>query len=232
MGKDRYQGKWSFGLLWIIVNTLSWGIYIVVGIAAGWVVWQAYQDLSRGQGIPFLANESNRYLIVVIIFGVCGGAIIGSLQHLVLKPRFHLEGKKWVSATIIGITVYTVITILVSPFVVNTFVASIRLPVDSLHVIYSIISMFTSLIAFAALGIAQWFVLRQHFTKSGWWIVATVIASGFSTFVTSTFARGGDGSSLLYSIVYYSVEGLIYGLATLIALAIISSNQVRMIEEE
>jgi hypothetical protein len=215
MKKDRHQRKWAFGLSWVIVNTFSWALYTLVAMAAGWVMWEAYQYLRTERVMRFLSDESNRIWIAVVILGVCWGAIIGFFQQLVLKQRFDLEGRTWILATLIGVTIYIILRTSVSSFAVN--IAPSR---ASLYVI-NILGTFA---CSTALGIAQWLILRQYFSRSGWWIVATVIALGIPSLATSTFFGGGGKSFLLSSVVSLAVEGLIYGLITLIALTLISKQ--------
>jgi hypothetical protein len=223
MGSGKYKGKWTFGLLWIIVNTFSWGIFVALGGVSGWVAWQSYQYFSRGRGVPFLGDESNRILIALVILGLSWGAIIGLLQYSVLKRHLNLRGRKWILATIIGITIY-----LLSIDFLSAFAANIRLSMGFLNVV-SGIHKFTS---WLALGLAQWFILRHHFTKSGWWVVTTVIALGFSTFLTSTFFRTGGRNFLPNTIISSSIEGLIYGVSTLIVLTFFFGQTVNAVDKD
>jgi hypothetical protein len=201
MRKDRERVKWTFGPLWIIANTLGWGTFIIVSMAAGWIVWEVY-DNSYGQlGTRFLHSESIRVVIALVLSSVCWGAIIGVLQQFVLRRHFELEVKKWVLATTFGLTVYRTVQILVPALAANMAFRS-----------YQILPGISTFVSAVAFGIAQWFVLRRYMKRSGWWIAATASALWLSHFAfpTGVFTD------------FFLAEGLLYGVATWITLAVIS----------
>ena len=215
MIKDWQQRKWAFGLLWIIANTFGWGIYILIGFAVGWIVWQAYQDLNPyyGHSFYFLTKESNRILIAFVISSIGWGAIVGFLQKLVIRRCFKLELKGWILATIIGLLLYE--TVCHSYVYIH---AKVWIPVLSPYISYM-----CALIAPLMLGVAQWFVLRRYCARSGWWIVATMASLWLSAFTIqpyTTYAPGYDGN-LVLTFIGFPLEGLIYGIATSVVLTII-----------
>ena len=219
MSNNSQQGTWNFGLLWIIVNTCGWGMYVIIAAAAGWIVWQAYQELSYGQGIQFLANESNRILIAIVIFSLCWGAIVGLVQQFVLRRRFKLEGKRWVLATIIGLLVYVAVR----------DSATLLAVIVMIPTLYSYVPYICKFTAPFALGVAQWFILRRYFARSGWWIAATVVSLWLSSFIPSATEYGRNISLYIAS---FPIEGLIYGIATLFALTIITKQSIVAVEIE
>lgn len=115
MRKNREQGKWSFGLLWVIVNTLGWGLNILLAPAAGWIVWQSSQYLGGPLCNP-LGDELNSTLLTMIVLGLSTGGIIGGFQLLILARRFELKEKNWVLANMVGMTLYVTIPFLWSWF--------------------------------------------------------------------------------------------------------------------
>ncbi len=207
MGKESDQGKRTFELLWIAANTFSWGISFIVAMVSGWAVYQFYQSLGLGQGIRFLADELSRILIAMIIYGFCWGAIVGLLQQAVLGRRYSLGGRPWALATMLGLLVFRFFSN-PAPFFALIFGGDYYSLPPLLYSIFTLGSLF-------ALGVAQWFILRRYFEKSGWWIVATAIALW-----PSTLAVEGQGTILPY-LVASPLAGLIYGVVTLIALIII-----------
>jgi len=224
MRKDRERGKRTFGPLWIIANTFGWGTLIIVSRAAGWIEWEFYDNYGRDlffrfRTFRFLPNGSIRMVIGLVIIGLCWGAIVGVLQQFVLRRRFELAGKRWVLVTVIGLTVYTTVEVLVPALAVSLAFRS-----------YQILTGISTFVSPFAFGIAQWFLLRRYFTRSGWWIAATAIASWLSHFALSTFATGQLRSSVL--IAFYLVQGLLYSVTTLIALTAIFRQSTVAVENE
>jgi hypothetical protein len=216
MENNRHQRKWTFGLSWVIVNTFGWGLSILVALAAGLFVWQVYQSLSTPQ-MRFLSDELNRMLLSAVILGVSWGAIIGLLQELVLKQRFDLENGTWMGVTLVGIAIYTILPALLS--ILTQDIGSSFLYLTS---------FLGRLAGSTAFGIAQWLFLRKYFTRSGWWIFATVVASVIAYLTSLILFRGGGRSYLFFAIVSLAFEGLVYGFITLIALTLISRQSSKV----
>jgi hypothetical protein len=225
MRKNSVQGKGSFGLLWIIVNTFSWGIYIFVGMAISSIVWQYYQNHRNGLGWGFrlLSNELIRDLIILVILGICWGTILGWLQQFVLTRRFDLRGKSWVFGTISGILLYFFFKELNS--ILTQYLMNFTLSSFLYEILYNLAVHFIPALMF---GLAQWFILRRYLTRSGWWIIATTLALGLTE---SIFLWLGGNRLFTYAfIIYQFVEGFFYGVATWIVLAIISKPPVATAE--
>jgi len=218
MSAEKQHGKWPFGLSWILANTAGWGLYLVVGWAAGWLLWELYE----AGDFRLLANEETRMFLTLATLGFCWGAIVGWLQQFVLTRRFRLEGSKWAWATLIGIVLYTILQGLAS--VVSALLS------------YSIFSSYIidGIGAFAAplaLGIVQWYVLRRYFARSGWWVAATTFALWLGHIAIWILPAGGRTfvSSFIISLL---LGGFFYGVATWIVLVVISRQPIASAESE
>ncbi len=228
MGKDRVWATGALGVLWIAANTLSWASYIWVGLAAGWVLWQAY--LGPAGSLDLLANDGSRTLAALIISFLCWGAIVGALQQAILRRRFVLEGNAWVLATVAGLTLSRVLRNLAILAELVGVPFKLAPAADGILIIVSA----------CALGIAQWLVLRRSSPRSAWWIAAPAIAAwgaGWAAIPATSYARsilpaGGTIPVVLPSMVSFSLEGLIYGVVTLAGLAALSSRPSAATVEE
>ena len=225
--KAGAQGKRSFGLSWIIANTFGWGIGLLLAVPVGWISSLLYQSSIAGSVFNPLASDLTRTLIQMIIWGGCWGAIIGGLQQSIFARRLELQVKRWLFATIVGTTLYLTAWYL-SPY----FSQLIMGPIFSILPTGTFVSLAFSLALPLVFGIAQWFVLRQYFTRSGWWVAATTLSMGLAAVITSGLSRhvttrsAGFGDSMLFSSATFLVEGLFYGIATWIVLTNIPRRSV------
>ena len=168
MTKKRNPNKGLFGWLWMLANTLGWGLYYLVATAAGWLGYQAYNALNDGSGTGWLAGDSARIYVGLVIFGILWGVLVGLLQWLALRQQVKVVWKYWLVATTLGMLAYGILREILFGLV-NTQIGS------------GTINLYNILITLAAsvpLGIAQWLVLRRHLRLSGLWLEATVIALG------------------------------------------------------
>jgi hypothetical protein len=204
---DRQLGKWTFGLVWILLNVLGWALFLGFGMAAGWLVWTLYEQ----GGYPrLLHNEVIRDFLTLFIVGFCWGALLGWLQQIVLKRRFGLEGSAWAWATMIGGVLSVVIPGLSS-------ILLLVLPYSRAS--YYVLSVLVASIPPMALGLAQWVVLRRYFARAGWWVAAVVVALWIVPVLFSTFSSGHI--TLVYMIILRGSEGVAYGLATFAVLSVL-----------
>ena len=218
MSAERRYGKWPFGLSWILANTAGWGLYFVVGWAAGWLVWELYE----AGDYRLLASEVTRTLLTLAIVAVCWGAILGWIQQFVLTRRSQLEGSTWLWATLIGIALHATLQN-VGSFVAALFAYSF----SSLYIISGIAAFAAPL----ALGIAQWYVLRRYFARSGWWIAATTLAPWLGHIVLRILPAGGR-TYMASAIISLLVHGFFYSVATWAVLVVISRQPLGSVESE
>ena len=154
MSVDKQQGQRPFGLRWIVLNTVGWSLFILLGFAASWLVWELWE---RG-GVRLLSNAEVRLLVSVTLVAVCWGAIVGWLQRTVLALRFELEGNRWVWATVVGLTLY-ILLIAMTDWLSSALSSSL--------VSFTVLYIISALIPPCALGIAPWVVLRGYIARSG-----------------------------------------------------------------
>lgn len=226
MEKDK-QRKWINGLWWVVVNTFGWILNIFIAMAVGWLGWEIYQFLTDQMFIPFLYDESNRMLLTYIFFGVGWGAVIGFLQQMVLKQRFNLDGRSWIFATCIGMTLYLLFS----------QVESLTYEIEILYRFRYGLSIFAVFVSSTLFGTAQWVILRHTFKRAGLWILATAIALGVSPMVINLFdfSRGWGGnerSYFLYPFFSSLITGLIYSLITWFTLNLISRPSIKTLENQ
>ena len=204
MNVDGQQGKWTFGLRWIVLNTAGWSLFILLGFAASWLVWELWE---RG-GVRLLSNEEVRFLVSVTLTAAGWGVIVGWIQRSVLALRLDLEGKRWVWATVAGLTLY-ILLIALTDWLASALSSSLA----SFYALYAI----TALVPPCALGIAQWLVLRDRVERSGWWIAATVIALWLPAVLLAVLPAGTIGGGVGF-VLSYPLGGLLYGMLTLLVL--------------
>ena len=217
MTKKRNPNKGLFGWLWMLANTLGWGLYYLVATAAGWLGYQAYNALNDGSGTGWLAGDSAKIYVGLVIFGILWGVLIGLLQWLALRQQVKVVWKYWLVATTLGMLAYGILREILFGLV-NTQIGS------------GTINLYNILITLAAsvpLGIAQWLVLRRHLRLSGLWLEATVIAFGIWPALTTILSKAGVTEFLTRYILSSVMDGLIYGGITLAALRIMSSRPDR-----
>jgi len=217
MTKNRNPNKGLFGWLWMLANTLAWGLYYLVATAAGWLGYQAYNALNDGSGTGWLAGDSAKIYVGLVIFGILWGVLVGLLQWLALRQQVKVVWKYWLVATMLGMLAYGILREILFGLV-NTQIGS------------GTINLYNILITLAAsvpLGIAQWLVLRRHLRLSGLWLEATVIAFGIWPALTTILSKAGVTDFLTRYILSSVMDGLIYGGITLAALRIMSSRPDR-----
>mgnify|MGYP001103422067 CR=1 FL=1 len=217
MTKKRNPNKGLFGWLWMLANTLGWGLYYLVATAAGWLGYQAYNALNDGSGTGWLAGDSAKIYVGLVIFGILWGVLVGLLQWLALRQQVKVVWKYWLVATTLGMLAYGILREILFGLV-NTQIGS------------GTINLYNILITLAAsvpLGIAQWLVLRRHLRLSGLWLEATVIAFGIWPALTTILSKAGVTDFLTRYILSSVMDGLIYGGITLAALRIMSSRPDR-----
>ena len=217
MTKKRNPNKGLFGWLWMLVNTLAWGLFYLIAAVAGWLGYQAYQALNSGGGIRWLSGDSAKIYLGLVIFGIVCGAVFGLLQWLVLRLLVEVDWKKWLLATMLGILAFALLREALFGLI-NTEQGS-----SSIN-LYNIL---ITLVAAIPVGIAQWLILRQHFGMAGLWVEATVIAFGIWPALTTILSKAGLTDFLPRYVISGVIEGLIYGGITLAALRIMANRPDR-----
>jgi hypothetical protein len=214
MSDEVIQRKLSFGVRWVLLNTLCWGILYVMAVAAGWLVWKIYQGSDYSIWSSLLRDGLVRQFIAIIIFGFCGGIIIGSLQQLLLNRYIKINKIYWAIATTVGIILNMVILYGFYPAFISSH-----------YHISPIVKYVYYLSCGLLLGLAQWFILRQNFQRSGWWILATTVSSLLSASITEFLFSQIHinypmevSTNIFVSFIILFLEGFCYGVATWLVL--------------
>ena len=217
MTKKRNPNKGLFGWLWMLANTLAWGLFYLIAAGAGWLGYQAYQALNSGGGVRWLSGDSARIYLGLVVFGIAWGAVFGLLQWLVLRQLVAVDWKKWLLATTLGILFFA--------FLREVLFGLINMQLSSESI--NLYNILITLVAAIPVGIAQWLILRQHFRMAGLWVEATVIAFGIWPALTTILSKAGLTDFLPRYILSGVIEGLIYGGITLAALRIMANRPNR-----
>ncbi len=127
------------------------------------------------------------------------GAGVGIAQWFVLRRHVSRAGW-WILASAVGfIGGYIGVVALV--MAVDDAVFESLGDASSLYLSFAVVG--------AGVGIAQWFVLRRHVSRAGWWVLAstvgyTVAGAGVFRAVGAGFLGGStDGGGLLLSLALY-----------------------------
>ena len=156
----------------------SRGIQWVVANIVGWLIGFA------------LCEALQSFISTVLVDGLVIGSAVGIAQWLVLRRWMSPVGW-WVLLSIVG-------------FGVGKAFAEAVLPGASTLPGYAA----TGAIIGAAVGVAQWPVLRRHVSSAAWWVPATVVAwvAGWSAIgvaeravdwpTLAVYAVGGVGAAL------------------------------------
>ncbi len=148
----------------------------------GWVIWLAWVLVSTiGWMLGFIIGFVLAYVPGDLIAGALGdylaygvhgsvlGAVVGLMQWLILREYVSRAGW-WVLASSAGLAVgYGVAVVALGSFAETVVVA----------------------LGGTVTGILQWLILRRHFSRAGWWVLASTVGLGFSMAVSL------DSSSML-----------------------------------
>jgi hypothetical protein len=143
----------------ILLATYGVGSFLLMGIAIA----------SDGGSVP-----SIWYVFTFFISAVSGaliGACLGFIQSLPLKMRISQSGK-WIAATSLGVAVGAPLSWLVFIWMLESPFFN-RLSGLLFFFLYQDIS-FGALLGLSV-GVAQWFVLKQHIRRAGLWVIALPI---------------------------------------------------------
>lgn len=221
MGENTLQRKQHPGWTWIVLNIFSWGAFILIAGIIGLFAWQVSQNSTSGSQL--LSHKSVNVIISSLAGGLCWGAIVGRLQKSFLVRHLNVYEMHWTSTTIIGFIAYLAFQ-----------VSHQYLPLFHGYLSYSpstrnFIDLAYYFAPPLALGIAQWSILRLYFRWSGLWIVATTLGVGCAEWANSGVIRvmlaNGYNSIGVFSIAVYLIDGLAYGLATWLVLALFTHQR-------
>jgi hypothetical protein len=146
---------------WTIATALGevfgFAVPALVGLTALWLFGEAE---SVGPAVAF-------YLLLLLA-GIGEGAMLGTAQWVVLRRMLPpLTARDWIGATAIAAGGAWALGLLPS-----TVDAAVSLPPAAQIGAWVVIAP----IMLCAIGVGQWFVLRQHLDRAGRWIPANVVA--------------------------------------------------------
>ena len=140
----------SIVIRWVLATAAGYG----AGLLAGWGVTRVAE---------LAGVNPDRFLFVAGM--ICLGVTVGVAQSWVMLPYLR-KGRKWIVATFAGHLFALVLSTLLG---LPIFAAVVRVNDASLFILIG-----------AAIGFAQWWVLRRHFHGAALWVAASAI--GFTSF--------------------------------------------------
>ena len=167
---DKQNSRGTFSLLagWILANLIGW--------AAGLAIGELFSPLAARIPIPW---QHDRDLVSVYATIILLGLSIGVAQWVVMR-RYLTRPTRWITTTLIGYLLCVVIFV--------TFNSN-RIELDRAKVWNNMLLL--GLLG-SAIGVSQWWVLRQHYSQAGLWVLAS--AAGFLFFmwgiVTPSHSQG------------------------------------------
>lgn len=185
--RRKYSQKvgWWFWFQWVLANSVGWFVGVLVA------QWTNHIIGSFGPAV----------------FGTVFGAVVGSLQWLVLRKRLS-QARWWILATVLASAILfstsDVLSNAASDVVSNTVIQGV--------VISSLIGL--------VIGSAQWLVLRKQLSQSHWWILANILGIAATFFAIDYYLRF-EPYSILNLIFLFSIFGIIYGGITGFALVLL-----------
>ncbi len=148
----RFSKTISIASRWILVNAIGWA----ASIALAGLLSEATAHIS--------GFNTDRFVGIAILISL--GVWLGAAQWLVMK-RLIPQPNRWAVATIIGFVLCAVIMTLVN-----------FLRLGGIGILNNLLWM---AVMGSVVGVSQWWILRKHYSKAGWWILAT--AAGFFCFM-------------------------------------------------
>jgi hypothetical protein len=175
-------------------------------ISVDWFVWLQWAFASGlGGAVGFALADAvlhtfsealYRATAEIVIFGLLG-ASMGTLQWLVLRRHFSQAGW-WVAASAVGGTLVGI---------GGAFYGS-KVQVN-LVIVYGLVGII--------LGALQWLVLRRRISRSGWWMVVSVLGWALAVPVVQSLDRLGlmRGLSETIGLILGSgLVGMVVGIVT------------------
>ena len=175
-------------------------------ISVDWFVWLQWAFASGlGGAVGFALADAvlqtfsealYRAMAEIVIFGLLGAAM-GTLQWLVLRRHFSQAGW-WVAASAVGGTL------------VGIGAASYGSKVKvNLVIVYGLVGII--------LGVLQWLVLRRRISRSGWWMVVSLLGWALTVPVVRSLDRLGlmrGLSETIGLILGFGLAGTVVGIVT------------------
>ena len=140
---------WAFWLQWVLANIA--GVVLVFAITG---VLALIVKVVLGGG----AEDKVPFFPVV-------GIGLGIMQWLALRQRLPRAGW-WILASIAG---------WIAGFAMTGVVYLLTRSIVGEATNYEVVALIFALAIGASLGVTQWLVLRQSFSRTGWWVIANLV---------------------------------------------------------
>jgi hypothetical protein len=180
---------------------LRWTLYMAAGELLGFGFVAAFLTplaaLAAPEPVVWLAS---------IPAGAVEGAAVGLAQWLVLRSALPaLSRNAWTAATALGAMLAYALA-----YVMN--VAAEASGGEFTSALIAVLAV-AGLLFLLSMGGAQWFILRRHVARAGWWIAANTAAWPLGVLLpVISIALVPDGAPLAVSIVAGATGGVLMGL--------------------
>jgi hypothetical protein len=216
--KDRRPLDRCFLLWWVLTSAVGWGL-------AAFLVVYAIRVVDRIGGFLFgpmvfgVAHDTFlfafRAAVSGTLSGILLGVVIGTLQWLLLR-RHIPQASWWIAATVAGLGLGFGASSVISMAPDSLFV---QLGGLYWNVLQSVVCI---LLALLILGLFQRLVLRQHFSRTWWWLLPNALASLSVFFVWGEVSMRSTFLEALGAATLAAVIGLVPGILTGVTLLFIS----------
>jgi hypothetical protein len=169
MGQESGQKwPWTFWGRWVVANALA----EMIGLGASLLLWGIFIFGLEGRIGPILAA-----LIVVLGSTLIEGSAVGLAQWSVLRERLPtLTWQRWLVATAIGACVAWTLGMVPSTAISMQTVATAEPPPELSDLLMYSLAAGMGFVLGAILAAPQWWVLRRHLPRAGWWVPANMVA--------------------------------------------------------
>ncbi len=229
MHETRAGWDWNVWFQWILANaigeTVGLGGTLVIG---GLLLFNAQTTMGV---VPAAA-------LAVLAGTFIEGITVGTAQWLVLhRPIKSMRWRVWVLATAIGAFVAWTLGMIPSTFMVAGAGSGGAAAAQMSDLMIYALAAVMGFVLGPILGVPQWFVLRRHLSKAGWWVLANALAwmAGMVIVFVGTHFIPPEGISfnvalvlLLFLFIAGAAVGAIHGLVLvwLLHLRALNANQV------
>ena len=193
---ERAQVGWGFWLRWVLASTMG----LTVGFAVGLIMLFVGAFMLFAATLEFDETLTLTPVMFATMLAAAVGASVGIAQWLVLRWWQVSRAGWWVLASAVGAAVGGAAGAIVISAATLDFAEvvgeTLTLTLTLTPVMLILVTMFG-----ASVGIAQWLVLRRQVSRSGWWVLASIVG----------FAVGVAVSIVVDRVVGFAVYGAITG---------------------
>jgi hypothetical protein len=156
---------------WVMANAVSEAIGLTVTAVVAIAATSAFEKPEKGRYGIFAVT------VLVILAGAFEGLVVGIAQWFVLRQLIeNLSAPLWVKATVLSALIAWTLGMMPSTIISLTETATTEAPTPPSDLIIYGLSALMGLVFGLILGAAQFWVLRRHLQRAGWWAVANSVA--------------------------------------------------------